>query len=53
MKSNKNNQEIKFQIEMETLEIERQSEPKKTIRLAEKNLKKILLNRISGKTGEC
>lgn len=53
MKNNKNNQEIKFQIEMETLGIERQVEPRKTIRLAEKNLKKLLLNRINGKTGEC
>ena len=53
MKNNKNNQEIKFQIEMETLEIDRQIGPRKTIKLAEKNLKKMLLNRIEGKTGEC
>lgn len=53
MKNNKNNQEIKFQIEMETLEIERQVSPRRTIKLAEKNLKKMLLNRINGKTGEC
>lgn len=53
MKNNKNNQEIKFQIEIETLEIDRQIGSRKTIKLAEKNLKKMLLNRIDGKTGEC
>ena len=53
MKNNKNNQEIKFQIEMDIVEIDRQTGPRKTIKLAEKNLKKMLLNRIEGKTGEC
>ena len=53
MKNNKNNQEIKFQIEMDILRVERQSGPRKTIRLAEKSLRKMLLNRIEGKTGEC
>jgi len=48
-----NNEEIKFQIEMELVEIRDQNAPKKTIRLAQKNLKKMLLNRIDGKTGEC
>jgi len=46
-------EEIKFQIEMETLEINRQVGPRKTIKLAEKSLRKMLLNRINGKTGEC
>jgi len=46
-------EEMKFQIEMDLIEIERQIGPKKTIKLAEKNLKKMLLNRIEGKTGEC
>lgn len=53
MKNNNDNQEIKFQIEMDFMEIERQVRPKKTIKLAEKNLKKMLINRIEGKTGEC
>ncbi|MFA5532541.1 MAG: hypothetical protein WDA13_03010 [Candidatus Shapirobacteria bacterium] len=54
MKDNKN-EEIKFQIEMELFEIKRQinPSPRKTIKLAEKNLKKMLLNRLEGKTGEC
>ena len=52
MKNNKN-EEIKFQIEMELFETKSQLGSRKTIKLAEKNLKKMLLNRISGKTGEC
>ena len=54
MKDNKK-EEVKFQIEMEFIEIKRQisPNPRRTIKLAEKNLKKMLLNRIGGKTGEC
>lgn len=52
MKDNKN-EEIKFQIEMELFEARTQNNSKKTIKLAEKNLKKMILNRIDGKTGEC
>jgi len=53
MKDNKNNQEIKFQIEMELFETKSQLGSRKTIKLAEKNLKKMLLSRIDGRTGEC
>lgn len=54
MKNNKN-EEMKFQIEMEFVEIRRRinTNPRRTIKLAEKNLKKMLLNRIDGRTGEC
>ncbi|MDD4937472.1 MAG: hypothetical protein PHX34_00420 [Candidatus Shapirobacteria bacterium] len=52
MENNKK-EEIKFQIEMELVEIGKQNNPKRTIKLAQKNLKKMLFNRINGKTGEC
>ena len=50
-----NKEEMKFKIEMELFELKRQinPNPRKTIKLAEKNFKKMLLNRLDGKTGEC
>ncbi len=55
MKDNKNNQEIKFQIETELFEIRKQNKPnlKKTIKIAEKNLRKVLQNMVSGRSGDC
>lgn len=50
---NTKNEEIKFKIEMELIETIRQDNPRRTIRLAQKNLKKMFLNRLGGKTGEC
>jgi len=49
----KNNEEIKYQIELEIVEVGKQVSPKKIIRSAEKNIKKMLFNRLKGQTGEC
>jgi len=51
--SNTKNEEIKYQIELEIVEVGKQVNSKKIIRSAEKNIKKMLLNRIKGQTGEC
>jgi hypothetical protein len=50
---NTKNEEIKFKIEMELIETIRQDNPRRAIKLAQKNLKKMFLNRLGGKTGEC
>jgi hypothetical protein len=53
-KINNLDQELIFQIEFGTDEnTKTQKKTKKVIKLAEKNLRKMLLNRLNGKTGEC
>jgi hypothetical protein len=48
-----NNEEIKYKIELEVIEVGKQISSKRIIRSAERNIKKMLLNRIKGQTGEC
>jgi len=50
---NKNQKEKKYQIELEVVEVEKLSNSTKTIRSAKKNFKKIILNKLNGRTGEC
>jgi hypothetical protein len=53
-KINDLDQELIYQIEFGIDEMAKtQKKTKKVIRLAEKNLRKMLLNRLNGKTGEC
>lgn len=46
-------EEKKFQIELEVVDTRKQDGSKRTIRSAEKNLRRLVLSRINGKTGEC
>ncbi|MFA5750462.1 MAG: hypothetical protein WC895_04565 [Candidatus Shapirobacteria bacterium] len=47
-------QELIYQIEFRSDEvIKNQKKSKNIIKLAEKNLRKMLVNRLNGKTGEC
>jgi len=47
------NKEDKFQIELELIDIKKTDKSKKIIRMTERNLKRMLMNRLEGKTGEC
>jgi len=47
------NQELIFKIEISPTRMVEQYRSKRTVKSAERNLKKMLLNRIDGKTGEC
>jgi len=53
MKKINNNEEMKFKIELEVIEVGKQISSRKIIRSAEKNIKKMLFNRLKGQTGEC
>lgn len=49
----KNLEEKKYQIELEVVEVERSNNSNKIIRLTKKNIKKLVLNKLNGRTGEC
>ena len=46
-------QELVFQIEFKNSEEKQNHKQKKVIKLASENLKKMVMSRIDGKTGEC
>lgn len=50
---NKKTEEKKYQIELEVVEVGKVSNSVKTMRSAKKNFKKLILNKLSGRTGEC
>jgi hypothetical protein len=53
MKNNNKKEEILFQIDLITDEYKNQSKSRKIVKSAEKNIKKMLFNRLKGQTGEC
>ena len=52
MKS-KNFEEKKYKLELEVVELKDQYQPERMVKLARKNLKKVILNKIDGNVGEC
>ena len=49
----KNFEEKKYKLELEIVELSEQSQPQKMARMAKRSLKKLVLNKIDGKMGEC
>jgi hypothetical protein len=49
----KDNKEMKFQIELEVVDLRSENMAKRMIKTAEKRWKKLILNKIDGKMGEC
>jgi hypothetical protein len=49
----KNIGEKKYQIELEVVEVGKTNSPTKMIRQTRKNIKKLILNKLNGRTGEC
>lgn len=49
----KNNKEIKYQIELEVVEVGKVNNPAKMIKQTKKSLKKLIMNKLSGRCGEC
>ena len=43
----------KYKLEFEIIEIKEQKRPERMVKIARKNLKKVILHRIDGKIGEC
>lgn len=43
----------KYKLEFELIEIKEEERPQRMAKLTRKNLKKLVLNRIDGKIGEC
>ena len=50
---NKYEQELVFQIEVEDKKEKQSHKQKKVVKLASENLKKMVMDRLDGKTGEC
>jgi len=50
---NKNTEDKKYKLELEIIEIKEQERPLKMVKIAKKNLKKLILHRINGKSGLC
>ncbi|HPT65794.1 MAG TPA: hypothetical protein PK257_00590 [Candidatus Woesebacteria bacterium] len=46
-------QELVFQVETESKKEKQKYKQKKVIELASENLKKIMMDKLNGKTGEC
>lgn len=47
------NDDRKYKLEFEIIELKEEERPQRTVKIARKNLKKMILNRINGKIGEC
>jgi hypothetical protein len=45
--------EKKFKLELEVIELREQSQPQRMVQTAKKSLRKMILNKIDGKMGEC
>lgn len=52
MKKNKI-EDRKYKLEFEIIEVKEAERPKKMAKITRRNLKKLILNRINGKIGEC
>lgn len=50
---NKYEQELVFQIELENKKEKQNHKQKRVVKLATENLKKMMIDRLQGKTGEC
>ena len=50
---NKKLEEKKYQIELEVVEVGKINNSTKTIKLARKNIRKLVLNKLNRITGEC
>ncbi len=50
---NKKFEEKKYKLELEVVELQEQFQPQRMAKIAKKSLKKMILNRIDGKMGEC
>jgi hypothetical protein len=50
---NKKIEDKKYKLEFELIEIKEEERPVRMVKIARKNLKKLILNRINGKIGEC
>jgi len=50
---NKNLEEKKYQIELEVVEVGKVNNPTKMIKQTKKNIKKLILNILSGRSGDC
>lgn len=46
-------QELIFQIEVENKKEKQSHKQKKVVKMASENLKKMMIDRLTGKTGEC
>jgi hypothetical protein len=49
----KNIEEKKYQIELEVIEVGKTSSPAKLMKQTRKNIKKLILNKLNGRSGEC
>ena len=49
----KNIEEKKYQIELEVVEVGKVNNPTKMIRQTRKSIKKLIMNKLNGITGEC
>lgn len=50
---NKKIEDKKYKLEFELIELREEERPVRMVKIARKNLKKLILNRINGKIGEC
>ena len=50
---NKNEKDQKYKLEFELIELREEERPVRMVKIARKNLKKVILHRINGKIGEC
>lgn len=47
------NDDQKYKLDFELIEIKEELRPVRMVKMAKKNLKKVILHRIDGKIGEC
>ena len=47
------NDDRKYKLDFEIIEVKEEQRPIRMAKIARKNLKKLILNRINGKVGEC
>jgi len=50
---NKKTEDRKYHLDFEIIDLREQKRPERLVKTARKNLKKVILNRINGKIGEC
>ncbi len=50
---NKKTEDRKYHLDFEIIDLREQKRPEKMVKIARKNLKKVILHRINGKIGEC
>ena len=50
---NKKTEDQKYHLDFEIIDVKEQERPVRMVKIARKNLKKLILHRINGKIGEC